>query len=170
MHVNGLASAARRVASWVIVASVAAASALVLESCASTSSTSTTLPASATSSSSSAQLVTIANNPKLGPILVDSKGLTLYTLVSGPKPVSCTDPDCKKVWPLLLVHRGVVTVTGGQGVSDLGKSKSGTVVTYMGYPLARFAGDLAPGETNGDNVASSGGVWHVAKPGVKPGT
>ena len=112
---------------------------------------------------------TTANNPKYGKILVDSEGRTLYTLTSGGGAIACSG-SCPHVWPPVLVPAGATSLTGGPGVTGLGKSSSGTVVEYQKYPLFRYSGDTAPGETNGNGISSYGGVWYVIKVGETPGT
>jgi predicted lipoprotein with Yx(FWY)xxD motif len=55
-------------------------------------------------------------------------------------------------------------------VGNLGKSASGKVVTYKGFPLFHFSGDKAAGQTAGSGIASFGGTWTVVKAGSTPGT
>lgn len=124
---------------------------------------------SSTTSSSSAPVVTTAKNPTLGTILVDSSGRTLYTLTSNGEPIPCS-ATCTHIWPPLLVPAGSNKLTGGNGVTGLGKSTSGTVVEYQGFPLFRYSGDTSPGQTNGNGISSYGGVWYVIKVGTTPGT
>jgi predicted lipoprotein with Yx(FWY)xxD motif len=116
-------------------------------------------------STPSTPLVSIAKNTKDGPILVDSRGMTLYTLASGIRPVPCTG-SCGATWHALLAPPGRAALTGGPGVNGLGRSSSGTVVTYWSYPLFAYSGDAAPGQTNGDHIKSFGGTWHVIKVGL----
>ena len=77
---------------------------------------------------------------------------------------TCTDA-CAETWePLTVEDAG--QVTGGEGVdaSLLGTAEhptAGTQVTYNGWPLYFFAGDSAPGDTNGQG---QGGVWFVLDP------
>ena len=78
-------------------------------------------------------LVRISNSPKDGPILVDSAGMALYTLTNGYHPLPCTGA-CAGIWRPLLAPPGSAAPTGGPGVSGLGRSSSGTVVTYFGLP------------------------------------
>ena len=113
--------------------------------------------------------MTTANNAKYGTILVNSEGKTLYTLTNNGSPAPCTG-SCGHVWPPLLVPSGTTTLTGGSGVTGLGKSASGTVVEYKGFPLFMYSGDTAPGQANGNGIASYGGTWYVIKPGSQPGT
>jgi predicted lipoprotein with Yx(FWY)xxD motif len=119
-------------------------------------------------SASSTPVVDTAKNTKYGTILVDTQGATLYTLANAGKPIAC-EATCTHVWPPLLVPAGAKTLTGS-GVNGLGKSSSGTVVTYQGFPLFRYSGDTSVGETNGNGINSYGGTWYVIKVGEKPGT
>ena len=100
----------------------------------------------------------------LGTILVDSKGMTVYTLTNNGQAVACTG-QCLTFWPPLLVASGGTTAVSAAGVKDLGTAmeSSGTQVTYNGDPLYRFSMDKAPGDTNGEGVSAFGGVWHVVK-------
>jgi predicted lipoprotein with Yx(FWY)xxD motif len=145
--------------------------ALLVSACGSSGSDTTSKPPpSATSSTSSPSLVKTASNPKLGTVLADSSGFTLYTLVNGNKPIPCTVPGCSKSWRLLRVPMGLSRITGSPGLTGLGKSRSGTVVTYMGFPLSRYLGDASPGEAKGNNLPSAGGVWYAVKVGSRPGS
>jgi predicted lipoprotein with Yx(FWY)xxD motif len=114
--------------------------------------------------------VTTTNNPKYGTILVDSEGRTLYTLTtSAGIPVPC-EGQCSDIWPPVPVPAGSTTLTGGNGITNLGKTTAGTGVEYEGYPLFRYSGDTAPGQANGNGISSYGGTWYVIKVGEKPGT
>ena len=96
----------------------------------------------------------------IGDVLADAKGDTLYWYAKDMKggPSTCTG-SCLAAWP---------AVTGkpaaAMGVTFAGKlgsvaNASGTVqATYNGYPLYRYAEDMAPGQTSGNGA---GGVWHV---------
>jgi predicted lipoprotein with Yx(FWY)xxD motif len=152
----------------IVLALALTASTVTLAACgsssSSTSSTSTTKAATATSSSAAVQ----TSNSPFGAILVDNKGVTLYTLVNGNKPVGCYSP-CTTVWPPLFLPSGATTPTGGPGVTNLGTTKS-KEITYKGFPLFHYSGDKSPGQINGNNINSFGGVWHVIVNGTTPGT
>ena len=147
--------------------SVIAAS-LVFAACSSSPSSPSSGSTNSTSGSS-APVVKTASNAKYGSILVDNEGNTLYTLVSNGAPIACSG-SCPHVWPPLLVPAGDNNLTGASGVTGLGKSSSGTVVEYQGYPLFHYSGDTAPGQANGNGISSYGGTWYVIKVGTKPGT
>ena len=118
--------------------------------------------ATAPSSGGAGPSVKLAST-KLGKVLVDSQGRTLYLFEADKGTMSACDGACASVWPPL-------TVTGqpkaGQGVtaSKLGTTKRSdgtTEVTYNGHPLYTYAGDSAPGQTSGQGIDGFGAEWYV---------
>lgn len=107
----------------------------------------------------------MATDSKLGQILTDSEGFTLYTYKadvpnSGQSTVSGT---LAQNWPPLTMASGTPTAPSGvTGQLALIKRTDGTQqVTYNGMPLYRYIGDKAPGDTNGQGLKSA---WYVATP------
>jgi predicted lipoprotein with Yx(FWY)xxD motif len=119
---------------------------------------------STSAATSTGAVVNTANSSTLGALLVDTKGMTLYTLTNAGKPVACTG-QCATFWPPLLLPSGTTTASGGAGVSGLGTvgMNGGMQVTEHSDPLYRFSMDKAAGDTNGEGITSFGGTWHVAK-------
>lgn len=110
-----------------------------------------------------------SQDSSLGTILVDAKGNTLYVFMQDTSDVSTCTGDCAASWPALIA-KGEVKAGGGGDVDEslLGTSvrdDGSTQVTYNGHPLYRFAGDQAPGDTNGQGV---GGIWWVVSPAGDP--
>jgi predicted lipoprotein with Yx(FWY)xxD motif len=99
---------------------------------------------------------------KLGKVLVDDKGLTLYTFKNDTSPgKSACNGGCATAWPPATAA-AAPKVDGATGEFTLITRDDGTKqVAYKGAPLYRFANDKAAGDTNGDGV---GGVWSAAKP------
>lgn len=102
----------------------------------------------------------------LGDVLAGPSGLTLYTLSSDPAGGSVCTGKCLTFWPPLLVQAGG-KVTGPAGAagtfSTFVRSDDGsTQVERDGRALYYFANDTAAGQTNGEGIQGSGGVWHVA--------
>ena len=96
----------------------------------------------------------------IGDVLADAKGDTLYWYAKDMKggPSTCTG-SCLAAWP--AVSGKPAAAMGVTFVGKLGSvaNASGTVqATYNGYPLYRYAEDMAPGQTSGNGA---GGVWHV---------
>lgn len=114
--------------------------------------------------SASALDVLTASNTRLGTILVDRAGMTLYTLTSNGRTVSCTG-SCLSVWTPLPSANGANPV-GGTGVGSLGtvmRPDGGQQVTVNGMPVYTFKGDAVPGDAKGQGIRSFGGVWLVVK-------
>jgi predicted lipoprotein with Yx(FWY)xxD motif len=137
----------RRMAAAALTVGGLSASALVVNSA-----------GAATLSSSKSVVVSTAKTAKGAKILVSGK--TLYTLK--PSATACT-AACLKVWPELVLPKGVKKAKAGSGVtaSKLGTIKrSGGIlqVTYSGKALYWFSGDTAPGQVNG-NVSDEWGKW-----------
>jgi len=92
-------------------------------------------------------------------MLMDSKGMTLYTFDNDKEPnKSACAGNCLMNWPALKAE------ASDKNIGDF------TVITrddgtrqwaYKGKPLYYFAMDKAAGDKNGDG---RGMVWHIAKP------
>jgi predicted lipoprotein with Yx(FWY)xxD motif len=126
----------------------------------------TTKASTESSEPEAAATVAVASVPKLGRILVDSKGFTLYDFHKdkGGKP-ACYGA-CAGVWPPLTTE-GAPQPGEGAAASKLGttKRKDGTVqVTYAGHPLYTYTADTKPGEANGNDFDSYGAEWYALLP------
>jgi predicted lipoprotein with Yx(FWY)xxD motif len=96
-------------------------------------------------------------------IVVDGAGRTLYHLTGErTRHVRCSG-SCLRSWLPLTVTSGSTKLVGGGGVAGrlaIFRRPSGTLqVTLRGFPLYRFAGDRVAGQTLGNGVHRSGGVW-----------
>ncbi len=128
-------------------------------------------PADGAGKSSSAKSTTVstATNAKLGGILVDSHGLTLYDFQKDKGAKSVCYGSCAKIWPPLTAS-GTPQAAGGAQQSLLGtspRSDGTTQVTYNGHPLYTYVGDTKPGETSGNDLTEFGGSWHALRPNGK---
>src|SRR3954471_11926057 len=100
---------------------------------------------------------------KLGKILVDGTGRTLYLFEADKGKASACGGACASVWPPLTT-KGGATAGAGLTASKLGsiKRSDGTAeVTYNGHPLYTFAGDRAAGQTTGQGSDDFGAEWYV---------
>lgn len=121
---------------------------------------------SGSSGGGTAAVVSAASAPKLGRILVDSKGFTLYDFHKDKGTVSACYGACASVWPPLNTE-GAPQAGEGAMASKLGttKRKDGTVqVTYAGHPLYTYTADTKPGEVNGNDFSSYGAQWYALLP------
>src|SRR6476469_7497834 len=106
---------------------------------------------------------------RLGSILVDSKGITLYDFVKDKGTTSVCYGACAALWPPLIT-KGKPVAGLGVRASLLGttKRKDGKLeVTYNGHPLYYFVTDTKPGQTTGQAVNQFGGPWWVLSPAGK---
>lgn len=111
-------------------------------------------------------VVKLMNTPKLGKVIVDSKGMTLYDFHKDKGTTSSCYGECAVAWPPLLTS-GEPKAMGGAEQSLLGttKRKDGTVqVTYKGHPVYGFVEDNKPGETNGNDFNGFGAQWYALLP------
>jgi predicted lipoprotein with Yx(FWY)xxD motif len=111
-------------------------------------------------------VVSAASAPKLGRILVDSKGFTLYDFHKDKGTTSACYGACAGVWPPLTTE-GAPQTGEGASASKLGttKRKDGTIqVTYAGHPLYTYTADTKPGEANGNDFSSYGAQWYALLP------
>jgi predicted lipoprotein with Yx(FWY)xxD motif len=121
--------------------------------------------------SGSNSVVSLQRGTKLGAVLADADGRTLYTLTKDGSPVACTGA-CAAIWPPLTVAAGTAATTA-PGINAVGTLVAGgqTLVTVAGGPLYRYSGDARPGDTNGDGIVSFGGQWGaVQSNGASPTT
>jgi predicted lipoprotein with Yx(FWY)xxD motif len=100
---------------------------------------------------------------KLGPILADSRGKTLYLFARDKRGMSTCTGSCASYWPPLLTT-GAPIATAGVKATLLGTARrtDGTLqVTYAGHPLYTFKLDSKPRETKGEGTSFFGGSWYV---------
>jgi predicted lipoprotein with Yx(FWY)xxD motif len=103
--------------------------------------------------------------PKLGVVLVNSKGRTLYMFVPDKrKKVTCVK-SCAVIWPPVKLPKGAKPVAAGKAKSSLLGSDpnpaGGRVVTYNHWPLYTYITDTAPGQAKGQALNLNGGLWYV---------
>jgi predicted lipoprotein with Yx(FWY)xxD motif len=104
---------------------------------------------------------------KVGQILVDSSGQTVYLFLADNGAASnCNSASCVQYWPPVLTT-GTPQAGAGVNASLLGTITRGdqtTQVTYAGHPLYRFAMDKTAGDTNGQGLNAFGAPWYVVSP------
>lgn len=119
----------------------------------------------ATAATHAHAIVTVAGS-KLGRILVDSRGRTLYLFEKDSRGRSACAGACAAYWPPLLTTARP-TAGGGAKKTLLGTTRRAdgtTQVTYAGHPLYRFVQDTKPGQTTGQDLQDFGAGWYVLAP------
>jgi predicted lipoprotein with Yx(FWY)xxD motif len=107
-------------------------------------------------------ILRIRSDPKLGNILADGKGMTIYYRRTDAAMNTDCYGVCASTWPPLIIKGGVQVMSGINGkVGGLQRGGGGgRQVTYNGQPLYYYNGDKQPGETNGQGLA---GNWYVVR-------
>ncbi|MFD7894633.1 MULTISPECIES: SCO0930 family lipoprotein [unclassified Streptomyces] len=111
--------------------------------------------------------LSVRKDPKLGDIVVDSKGMTVYRFkkdTAWPMSSACTG-ECLEKWPVVapvdkndtegIIEKGFVTFDRPDGIKQQ---------SIDCWPIYTFTGDTKPGDTNGQGV---GGTWYAVSPNAK---
>ncbi|WP_066957180.1 SCO0930 family lipoprotein [Streptomyces lushanensis] len=111
--------------------------------------------------------LSVRKDPKLGDIVVDSKGMTVYRFkkdTAWPMSSACTG-ECLEKWPVVapvdkndtegIIEKGYVTFDRPDGIKQQ---------SLDCWPIYTFTGDTKPGDTNGQGV---GGTWFAVSPNAK---
>jgi predicted lipoprotein with Yx(FWY)xxD motif len=139
-----------------------AAIVLAVAACATSSSPAaqSSSPAAAPSSaSSSARTMVLSKMIHGWRVLTNSAGLTLYWFVPDTSTTSKCTGTCATYWPPvagpLIAGPGVIGTLG-----TITRSDGMVQATYDGHPLYTYVADTAPGQTKGNGINASGGLWH----------
>ena len=98
---------------------------------------------------------------RLGRIVVDGKGHTLYLFEKDKNRHSACYGPCATYWPPLLTKGSPLAQTGvnQQLVGTTQRTDGTEQVTYAGHPLYLFLLDKQPGQTNGEGSQDFGAGW-----------
>jgi predicted lipoprotein with Yx(FWY)xxD motif len=110
--------------------------------------------------------VSMANNPKLGKILVDSRGDTLYLFKADSRTMSACTGACATAWPPLRSNGKPVAapMVNASLLGTINRSDGAPQVTYNGHPLYLFSKDTKAGDTNGQGLTAFGSTWFAVSP------
>ena len=100
---------------------------------------------------------------KLGMILVNSRGHTLYLFAKDRNGKSACSGSCAKFWPPFL-RSGKPTAGSGVKAAMLGTTKrsNGSLqLTYNKHPLYTFTLDKQAGQTKGEGMLAFGARWYA---------
>ncbi|MDJ0346394.1 hypothetical protein QMK19_32130 [Streptomyces sp. H10-C2] len=152
----------------------AAAALLALSACGSSNSSNsgatTPPPPASSSTTNSAPGLMTAKDAKLGTVVTDAQGFTLYRFdndTASPPKSNCSG-QCAATWPAAAaVQNSAVKGVDQKLVGSVTRADGSKQVTLHGWPLYRYGGDSKPGDTNGQGI---GGTWFAADPdGSKTG-
>jgi predicted lipoprotein with Yx(FWY)xxD motif len=151
-----------------VQAALLAVAALAAAGCASAAPS----PAGATHHSGPRVVVRVKSLHGIGQVLITARGYVLYMFEPDhQRQVTCASL-CAATWPPLRLPADA-TLVAGPGVrqdllgSDPGPA-GGRVVTYNGWPLYTYTGDVQPGQYTGQAIDLNGGPWYVLRPSGQP--
>jgi predicted lipoprotein with Yx(FWY)xxD motif len=125
----------------------------------------TTSAGSPTTSAAGGATVAVQSS-KLGKILVNNQGRTLYLFEKDKGPTSTCSGACATAWPPYTT-KAAPKATGGVTAAWLAttaRADGTTQVVYHGHPLYLYAGDAKAGDTNGEELDQFGAKWYVLAP------
>jgi predicted lipoprotein with Yx(FWY)xxD motif len=107
-----------------------------------------------------------AASTKLGMVLVDGSGRTLYLFEKDQPNQSTCSGACAAAWP---VDHSSGPPKAGSGVQasllgTINRSDNTTQVTYNHHPLYYYSGDSQAGQQNGQGLNNFGAAWFVVAP------
>lgn len=118
----------------------------------------------------SAGKLAVTQNAKLGKVLTDGAGKTLYRFDddTAEPPKSSCDGDCAKAWPPVPAD----DATAGAGIDkallgEVTRSDGSKQLTIGGWPAYRYAKDTKAGDVTGQGVGSK---WYALAPDGKKAT
>ena len=142
--------------------------AVILSACgdSTTSETATSPTPDSSPAAATGQTIKVATDAKLGQILVDSAGKTVYLFVADKSTASTCYTSCAQFWPPVLTAGAPVAGAGAQAslLGTTARTDGTTEITYAGHPLYYFLKDKAPGDTTGQGVNGFGALWWVLSP------
>jgi len=107
---------------------------------------------------------------RLGQILVDSNGRTVYLFLADSGTTSnCNSAACVQYWPPVLTAGAPVAGAGADAMllGTTQRKDGRTQVTYGGHPLYYFITDKKPGDVTGQGINGFGAPWYVVSPSGK---
>jgi predicted lipoprotein with Yx(FWY)xxD motif len=132
----------------------------------STTSSSTQAAAPTTGSSGGgAATIDVADNPKLGQVLVDSKGNTVYLFEKDESNESYCNGSCAKVWPPVTTNGQPKAGSGVSGkLTTLKRDDGSTQVVFDGHPLYTYVKDTDTEDAYGNGLDQFGAEWYGLRP------
>ncbi|WP_055588836.1 SCO0930 family lipoprotein [Streptacidiphilus griseoplanus] len=115
----------------------------------------------------SAAGISTAKDAKLGDILVDGQGRTMYRYdkdTANPPTSNCNDA-CAQAWPPVPASaRNAAKVADPSLLGEVTRADGSKQLTVAGWPMYLYAADSAAGDTNGQGVNQ---VWWAVQPDGK---
>ena len=145
-----------------IIAAACLVASVAIAACGSDDET-TTASAGSTQAGGSSGDVAVAESG-LGQILVGADGMTIYLFEKDTSAnASACAGACAEAWPPVTVKGAAAAGDGvdSSKLTTLKRDDGTTQIAYNGHPLYYYAGDTAPGDTNGNGLDQFGAEWYA---------
>jgi predicted lipoprotein with Yx(FWY)xxD motif len=120
-------------------------------------------PSSASTGRAAARVAT--RHTKLGAVLVDGHGRTLYLFEKDKGTASSCYGACASIWPPLTTGAHAIGVDLRHARVATSRRHDGrTAVTVAGHPVYTYAGDRHPGDVTGQGLDQFGAEWYALAP------
>lgn len=102
---------------------------------------------------------------KIGRVIVDGAGKTLYLFEKDKTRRSTCYGSCAGTWPPVMVRARPRAVHGARAtlIATTRRRDGKLQVTYGGHPLYYYAFDLQPGSVRGNGVDQYGAEWYAVR-------
>lgn len=100
---------------------------------------------------------------KVGKVLVDPHGMTIYVFAKDTEGHSMCTAQCAAYWPPVPgsdAPKGAGTAMSAK-FGSIKRTDGSSQLTVNGYPVYTYAGDTKAGQANGEGLNLSGGRWWV---------
>jgi predicted lipoprotein with Yx(FWY)xxD motif len=124
------------------------------------------LVAAASAYAAGGAVVRTEKTAKLGTVVANAKGMTLYLFRADKGRTSVCYGQCAVYWPPLLTTAAPKATAGvKRGLLGTTRRRDGKLqVTYRGHPLYLFVKDRKAGDTTGEGVDGFGAKWYALAP------
>jgi predicted lipoprotein with Yx(FWY)xxD motif len=150
-----------------LIAGGAVLTALIISGCGGGSGSAYSAPKSpGTTGAGGGAPLDVTTDPKLGKIIVDAKGRTLYDFVIDKGTTSVCYGACASLWPPYTTNGKAVAGTGVSAalIGTTKRKDCSSEVTYAGHPLYYYAPDQKRGQITGQALNQFGAPWYALAP------
>lgn len=109
--------------------------------------------------------IKVYNAPKLGDILIDDNGMTLYIFVPDDKGSSTCYDACAALWPPFILSPDQTLPLSNSHLGVTRRKDNSQQLTYDGWPLYYYSQDKKPGDVKGQGMKDR---WYVVNPKSGP--
>lgn len=112
-----------------------------------------------------AEALQVTTEGDFGTHIVDGAGRSLYLFLSDAQATSTCTGGCATTWPPFTAEASAGPGVDAALLGTMTRDDGGTQVTYNGWPLYHYSGDVDPGDALGQGLGSA---WFLVDPEGNP--